>query len=188
MEDVDEEVTENIVATKQKYMHYAALNFLLLIIFYMIRLVPVQGNRKGYIPSSPEDFDDGGAFPEIHIVQYPLNMGKPGVKSSAIVAVDVDEKGQVRFDAIVKQGANKDKIVQTSLADMAEKEGDQDSLVMPNDEEAEETAERTKKALEGLLDSKITKAKSVNSIQMQTAVEKEEPKYIRYTPNPDAPG
>lgn len=69
---------------------------------------------------------DGGAYPEIHIVQYPLNMGKPGVKSSAVVSVDVDEKGQIRYDAIVKQGANKGRIVQTSLNDMKEKEADKE--------------------------------------------------------------
>ena len=53
---------------------------------------------------SVDDFGDGGAFPEIHVVQYPLHMGRPGHKSSAVVAVAVDEAGGVRFDAIVKQG------------------------------------------------------------------------------------
>ena len=50
-------------------------------------------HRHNFIPVEIADFGDGGAFPEIHVVQYPLNMGKPGVKSSAIVAVNVDEKG-----------------------------------------------------------------------------------------------
>ena len=37
---------------------------------------PPYGRRKGWIPRSLEDYGDGGAFPEIHVAQYPLNMGK----------------------------------------------------------------------------------------------------------------
>lgn len=75
------------------------------------------------MPYKLEDFGDGGAFPEIHVVQYPLDMGRPGAKSTAVVSVDVDEKGEVRFDAIVKQGSNRTKDVKTSLADMTESKG-----------------------------------------------------------------
>lgn len=68
-----------------------------------------------------EDFGDGGAFPEIHAAQFPLDMGRPAKKktgagggsgaggggisglgnnpgSTAIVSVDVDETGKVRPD------------------------------------------------------------------------------------------
>lgn len=37
---------------------------------------PTYGRRKGWIPRSLDDYGDGGAFPEVHIAQYPLNMGK----------------------------------------------------------------------------------------------------------------
>ena len=37
---------------------------------------PAYGHRKGWVPRSLEDYGDGGAFPEIHVAQYPLNMGK----------------------------------------------------------------------------------------------------------------
>ena len=47
-------------------------------------------------------------------------MGRPGVKSSAIVAINVNEKGEVSYDALVKQGNNRSKIVQTSLEDIKE--------------------------------------------------------------------
>lgn len=36
--------------------------------------IPPYGGRKGWIPKTVEDFGDGGAFPEIHVLQYPLNM------------------------------------------------------------------------------------------------------------------
>jgi len=89
-----------------------------------LKVIPPYLQRSQYIPMEVGDFGDGGAFPEIHVVQYPLNMGRPGVKSSAVVTVDVDSNGQVRFDAIVKQGTSKDKLIQTSLADLKEKKGD----------------------------------------------------------------
>lgn len=37
--------------------------------------IPAYPNRKGYLPVDVSDFADGGAYPELHIVQYPLNMG-----------------------------------------------------------------------------------------------------------------
>lgn len=33
---------------------------------------PPYGQRKGWIPRGEADFGDGGAFPEITVVQYPL--------------------------------------------------------------------------------------------------------------------
>lgn len=80
-------------------------------------------HRENFVPYKSEDFGDGGAFPEIHVAQYPLDMGRPGAKSTAVISVDVDEKGEVRYDAIAKLGSNRNKIVKTSLDDMKESEG-----------------------------------------------------------------
>lgn len=33
---------------------------------------PPYGQRKGWVPRLEADFGDGGAFPEITVVQYPL--------------------------------------------------------------------------------------------------------------------
>jgi SNW domain-containing protein 1 len=81
-----------------------------------------------YLPRELDDYNDGGAYPEIHVVQYPLNMGKPGHKSTAIVTVNVDNKGEVCYDAIVKQGQNQNKLVKTSINDLKESEGNKDAL------------------------------------------------------------
>ena len=142
-------------------------------------------HRRNFLPRNPEDFGDGGAFPEIHIAQFPLNIGKPGATSSAIVSVDVDEKGEVRYDAIVKQGANKEKQVQTTLDFIKERKGDENLVALPAEDEEEKTAERTRLALEGILEGKIKKSKP-STLVNPTAPE--EPTYIRYTPNPNAPG
>jgi hypothetical protein len=34
------------------------------------------GQRQNFFPRKVEDFGDGGAFPEIHYAQFPLNMGE----------------------------------------------------------------------------------------------------------------
>ena len=47
--------------------------------------------------------------------------------STAVVALEVGEDGAVKYDAIVKQGENKGRIVQTSLDDVKEKAGDEDA-------------------------------------------------------------
>lgn len=80
--------------------------------------VPPYGQRQSFVPRAQADFGDGGAFPEIHVAQFPLEMGRPATKkagapagggggvggisglgdnsgSTAIVAVDVDENGKV---------------------------------------------------------------------------------------------
>lgn len=84
----------------------------------MSKAIPSYGKRQNFVPRVQEDFGDGGAFPEIHVAQYPLDMGRPATRpsgtggggtggvsgisglgnnagSSAIVAVDVDENGKV---------------------------------------------------------------------------------------------
>jgi SNW domain-containing protein 1 len=45
---------------------------------------PPYGHRSGWIPRTLDDYGDGGAFPEISIAQYPLEMGK---KKSVILRV-----------------------------------------------------------------------------------------------------
>jgi SNW domain-containing protein 1 len=57
-------------------------------------------------------FLPAGAFPEIQIAQYPLDMGRPDqVKSERTLAVTVSADGNVNYDAIVKQGQNKNKFI-----------------------------------------------------------------------------
>ncbi len=74
-------------------------------------------------------------------------MGRPGVKSTAVVALAIDEEGKVRFDAIVKQGGNNDKIVQSTFNDIKEKAGDETALRLPTQEEGDKTAEATRKGM-----------------------------------------
>ena len=58
------------------------------------------GRRRGFVPRHPEDFGDGGAFPEIPVAQFPLGMAKPGGKprseNNAVVPVNVGADEEVR--------------------------------------------------------------------------------------------
>ncbi|PWZ22663.1 SNW domain-containing protein 1 [Zea mays] len=117
------------------------------------RLMPPYGKRAGFVPRRPEDFGDGGAFPEIHVAQYPLGMGRRDDKGgSRILALTVDAHGSVAFDAVVKQGENAGKIVYSKHSDLVPKIATADSQAMSDDDEEqkqiEETTERTKAALE----------------------------------------
>ena len=85
--------------------------------------VPQYLKRQGFVPRKVEDFGEGGAFPEIHIAQYPLGMGrdkvaKPGTK---ILPVSVDANGEIAYDAIVKQNENSRKIVYSQHKDIVPK-------------------------------------------------------------------
>ena len=76
--------------------------------------VPPYLRRKNFVPRKITDFGDGGAFPEIHVAQYPLDMGRADTaRGDRTLAVAVGADGNVSHDAIVLQGANRGKIVHT---------------------------------------------------------------------------
>ena len=153
---------------------------------------PAYGRRRGFVPRSIGDFGDGGAFPEVHVAQYPLGMGtkedKAAQLNGGVIALEVGEDGSVRYDAIVKQGANKNRIVQTSLKDMKGKAvGDDEGLELPTEEEIEETAQRTQQALSVILEGKVNSSKPTH-IPENCNPNEQKATFVRYTPNPSAPG
>lgn len=145
---------------------------------------PAYGQRVGWRPRNPEDFGDGGAFPEIHIAQYPLDMGRKGGSSSKsnALALTVDESGKVKYDAIAKQGHADGRIVQTSFKDLIplrqRADAGEINLERPSQEEVAATAERTKAALEKLVSGALVsqKPKTINTGG------KKDPTFVRYTP------
>jgi SNW domain-containing protein 1 len=162
------------------------------------KLPPEQ--RKGkklFCPRSLQDFDDGGAFPEIHVAQYPRHMGNPHLKkkassaSKAIVNVEIDEKGEVSYDAIVKSGTNSDKKVYSRLEDMQAREAKEEDITLPSADDEQATAQRTQAALEKLLADKTALNKPSGSAMVNAETSKnieEKTQFIKYTPRPDAPG
>jgi SNW domain-containing protein 1 len=58
-----------------------------------------------WVPREVADFADGGAFPEIHVAQFPLDMGRKDSKGQNTIALQMDAAGNIKYDAILHQGA-----------------------------------------------------------------------------------
>ncbi|KAF9482798.1 pre-mRNA-processing protein 45 [Pholiota conissans] len=145
--------------------------------------IPPYGQRSGWKPSSLEDFGDGGSYPECHIAQYPVGMGKKKASSGNTLALQVDSEGNVRYDAIAQQGQREGKIIQSQFKDLvplAQRKDleDKDRIMeRPSEDEVQATADKTRAALEKLVNGKIKAAqpKNVPDSQGKTS-------FIRYTP------
>lgn len=143
---------------------------------------PPYGQRAGWRPRSQEDFGDGGAFPEVPIAQYPLEMGKKGSTTSNALALQVDAEGKVKYDAIARQGHGEGRIIHTSFKDLIPLRQRADAgeidLSRPSKEMVEATAEKTKNALAALVSGAVAaqKPKNVNVGQ------RKDPTFVRYTP------
>lgn len=143
---------------------------------------PPYGNRAGWRPRGQEDFGDGGAFPEIPVAQYPLDMGRKSQSSSTALAVQVDAEGKVKYDAIARQGHNDKRIVHASFKDLIPLRQRADAgdinLDRPSEEEVAASTQRTKDALAKLVSGAVAaqKPKNVN------VGSRKEPTYVRYTP------
>lgn len=150
----------------------------------LTQLIPPYGSRVGWKPKTPQDFGNGGAYPECHIAQYPLEMGrKKGGKSGSALALQVDADGNVRYDAVIHQGRRDGQHVQSQYKDMVplrERGDEKDAsreMERPSEDDVAATAERTKAALERITQGKIKSAHSKN-----VGSNSGESTYIRYTP------
>ncbi|KAF7322402.1 Transcriptional regulator Cwf13 [Mycena chlorophos] len=145
--------------------------------------IPPYGQRRGWKPSTLSDYADGGSYPECHVAQYPLEMGKKKGSSGNTLALQVDSDGNVRYDAIAHQGQRPDKIIQSQFKDLVpllhrkDLTDDDRNMDRPSEEEVMETAEKTRAALEQLVTGKIKAAqpKHIPDTGSQTS-------FIRYTP------
>ncbi|KAK6581757.1 hypothetical protein PZA11_005454 [Diplocarpon coronariae] len=143
---------------------------------------PPYGKRAGWRPRGQEDFGDGGAFPEIPVAQYPLDMGRKAGSTSNALALQVDAEGKVKFDAIARQGHNDQRIVHASFKDLIPLRQRADAgdinLDRPSEEEVAASTQRTKDALSKLVMGAVAaqKPKNVN------VGSRKDPTYVRYTP------
>lgn len=144
---------------------------------------PPYGSRTGWRPRAPEDFGDGGAFPEILVAQYPLDMGRKGTASTSnALAVQVDAEGKVKYDAIARRGHSENRIVHASFKDLIPLRQRVDmgeiSLDRPSEEEVQAQMEKTKNALASLVQGAVAAQKPKNVKGGRRA----EPTFVRYTP------
>jgi SNW domain-containing protein 1 len=160
--------------------------------------IPKYGSRKGWKPKTAVDFNGGGAYPECHVAQYPLDMGrKKPAGAGSTLALQVDQDGTVRYDAIAQYGRAHGSKVQSSFkgklrtarrwlelmidlvplanrADMSKKDLE---MERPDEEAVMSTAERTRLALEKITHGKIKAAQPKHVPKGNN-----DASYIRYTP------
>ncbi|CAO1614132.1 unnamed protein product [Parajaminaea phylloscopi] len=147
--------------------------------------IPPYGRRQGWKPRNQADFGDGGAYPECHIAQYPLEMGrKRSGRSGGALSLQVDGEGNLRYDAIVRQGRKDGQRVQSQHKDLvpltqrsAEARASDLLPDRPDATAVAETTMRTRLALEKIINVKISSAQTSH-------VEKTggNSSYLRYTP------
>eukprot|EP00049_Salpingoeca_infusionum_P000682 m.41629 g.41629 ORF g.41629 m.41629 type:complete len:572 (+) comp10592_c0_seq2:89-1804(+) len=142
--------------------------------------IPPYGKRKGWRPKTAADFGDGGAFPELIFAQYPLNMGlKDDKQSKAVVAVQSGADGKAKYDALLKQGHHKDKIIHStykSLVPVDIKEDDE-KRALPTEDAVQKSMQETAKALGTIVDDRMANLRATH-----VAKSSSDPTYIRYTP------
>lgn len=61
--------------------------------------IPPYGSRVNWRPTNLGDFADGGAYPEVHVAQYPLGRQKRTTNGNTLT-LQTDADGNVRYDAI----------------------------------------------------------------------------------------
>jgi len=140
---------------------------------------PPYRHRKGFIPKTIEDFGNGGAFPEIHVVQYPLDMGrKKSIKTSSTktLPLQVDGDGKIRYDAILKQGHSNNRIIHSQLKDIVPMEKNNFNL-RPSEDEINKTTEKTRAALQAILEGRSKSAQGGTNKDKKTG-----PSFVKYTP------
>ncbi|KAI9222848.1 SKIP/SNW domain-containing protein [Blastocladiella britannica] len=143
---------------------------------------PPYGQRQGFLPRTPADFGDGGAFPEIHVLQYPLAMGKDKTTTSTTVALQVDEHGKLRFDALARHGHTADTQVLSEYKDLVPMDIPHDAHTQwakPSAEEVAETTDKTKRALELIIAGKVAATKPTDLLKKGTPTA---PVVVKYTP------
>jgi len=141
------------------------------------------GRHTGDVLTSPLDFGDGGAFPEVLVAQYPLDMGKKGQPSSSNALVRrVDGEGKTKYDEIARRGHGDSRIVQASFKDLIPLRQQADAgeldLSRPSAEVVQATKEKTEQALMALVQGQ-TAAQRPKNVQGR---KNDEPTFVRYTP------
>lgn len=144
---------------------------------------PVYGERSGWRPRSAEDFGDGGAFPEIPVAQYPLEMGRKGTASTSnAMAVQVDGEGKVKYDAIARRNHSENRIIHSSFKDLIPLRQRADmgdlSLERPTQDDVAASTAKTKEALEKLVSGAVAAQKPKNV----RGREDRDVTYVRYKP------
>ncbi|KAJ2014085.1 mRNA splicing protein [Coemansia sp. RSA 922] len=146
--------------------------------------IPEYGQRLGWVPKTAGDFGDGGAYPEIHVLQYPLGMGKKRAAKGNALSKQVDSDGNTSYSALANFGRRENETVHSQFKDLVplrqRKDFDEEDAIplRPDGEAVREAAERTKLALDKITNSRANDGKKV----ALNGIGRSEPTFVRYTP------
>ncbi|KAL1392641.1 putative transcriptional regulator Cwf13/SkiP [Phyllosticta capitalensis] len=143
---------------------------------------PPYGQRTGWRPRSQEDYGDGGAFPEIPVAQYPLDMGRKTNGSSNALAIQVDGEGKVKYDALARRGHSENRIVHASFKDLIPLRQRADMGEITLDRPSEDQVAETKKKTEEALAKLVSGAVAAQKPKTVAGTTRKAPTYVRYTP------
>ncbi|KAJ2783030.1 mRNA splicing protein [Coemansia javaensis] len=153
--------------------------------------IPPYGQRRGWAPKALSDFGDGGAYPEVHLLQFPLGMGRGGGRRGNALAKHVDGDGNVSYDALARHGRRENEVVQSQPRDLIplrqrrDFDDTQDAIPeRPTADAVRAAAERTRAALDKKLAARATPQQGPGARGGGRA----EPTYVRYTPNQQGAG
>ena len=147
------------------------------------RLTLQYGSRAGgrFAPKSPDDFADGGAYPEVHQVQYPRGFGAKGASKPGGLQVTMDASGNANFDAIVTRGKDPNREIHTGHDALVPRPNAE--FARPSEDQIQATLDKTKATILGRVDKKTGKTGATAGSVVAA------PEYIKYTPaNQNAAG
>lgn len=143
---------------------------------------PAYGSRTGWRPRSAEDYGDGGAFPEVHVAQYPADMGRKTNSSSNALVLQVNEEGKINYKAIAERGHRENRIIHSEFKDLIPLRQRADagdiSLQRPSEEEVAASKAKTQEALTKLVNG-ATAAQKPKNVQ---GITRAKPQYVVYSP------
>ena len=148
-------------------------------------LIPGYGERDDWVPRTAEDFGDGGAFPEVHVAQFPLEMGRNvqkaliGRTQGALVPLTTDADGRTRYDAVVMQGHGAGAVVHTRPSALVGRRYTDEELERPNEENVADTVERTRRAIQQRMSSILVETNA--SRPSESLGRASEPQLVRYS-------
>ncbi|KAJ2751024.1 mRNA splicing protein [Coemansia pectinata] len=150
--------------------------------------IPAYGQRIGWVPKTASDFGGGGAYPEIHMLQYPLGMGKKRTAKGNALSKQVDSDGNTSYTALANFGRRENTTVHSQFKDLVplrqRKDFEEEDAIplRPDGEAVREAAERTKLALEKITNARANDGKKV----ALNGIGRSDPTFVRYTPGGQA--
>lgn len=146
--------------------------------------IPAYGERDDWVPRTQEDYGDGGAFPEVQVAQFPLEMGRNAHRAqmnrkNALVPVTTDAQGRTIYDAVVRQGHDAGAVVHSRPSALVGRRYSEDEMERPDEETIANNVERTRAALQARLAS--TTVATNNSVANPESQNGDTSRIVSYT-------